>query len=81
MQMGKFTLEKLDVNKNQIELKRSNMADISKCGNAEKCKHKEKCYRNLAPSSRLLQAYANFYKKDEECEFFWKIKNSGKKSN
>lgn len=50
------------------------MADISKCGNAEKCPLKDTCYRYTMPASEYWQSYANFYKDEENCTFYWPIK-------
>lgn len=57
------------------------MADISKCYNSENCLKKDTCYRHTAPEG-MRQSYANFYKENEECEYYWEVeKKETKKVN
>lgn len=42
--------------------------DISFCGNANDCPSKDFCRRAISKPG--IHTYCNFYKENEECEFF-----------
>ena len=52
--------------------------DYCFCGNANECPKKDTCRRGLHVPG--IHSYAEFYKENEECKYYWK-KEVAKKEN